>query len=125
MLNVASITGRMVKEPEIRQAGKTDNVVLDFTLAVQDDRKDKDGNYPAQFLDCQAWNQPADFLANYAHKGDTITVTGRIIKDTWKDDEGSYFSRCYIRADHVYINAKTAQDEAPEEPKKARKQYKR
>lgn len=123
MLNVASITGRMVKEPEIRQAGKTDNVVLDFTLAVQDDRKDKDGNYPAQFLDCQAWNQPADFLANYANKGDTITVTGRLIKDTWKDEDGSYFSRCYIRADHVYINAKAAQDEAPEEKKKPRKKY--
>ena len=115
MLNNVSICGRLVKEIMLQQVGE--NVKTIFTLAVQRDYKDKEGNYPTDFIDCEAWNQAASFLEQYANKGDTITVSGAIRKDAWKTDEG-WNSRVYVAADRVHIiRASGAPEEAQEKPK--------
>ena len=43
MLNSVTIMGRLVRDPELRRTG-SGIAVASFTLAVEDDFKDKDGN---------------------------------------------------------------------------------
>lgn len=115
MLNNVAICGRLVKEIMLQQVGE--NVKTVFTLAVQRDYKDKEGNYPTDFIDCEAWNQAASFLEQYANKGNTITVSGTIRKDAWKTEDG-WNSRVYVAADRVnIIRTSEAPEEVQEKPK--------
>ena len=64
MLNSVSLVGRMTKDVVMFQVG--DNVKGSFTLAVNRDYKDKDGNTPCDFIECEVWNAGASFLDEYA-----------------------------------------------------------
>lgn len=123
MLNNANVCGRLVKEIMLQQVG--DNVKTVFTLAVPRDYKDKEGNYPTDFIDCEAWNQAASYLEQYANKGDIITVSGSVRKDAWKTDEG-WNSRVYIAADRVnLIRTSDRQEEQEDQEKPKTKTYRR
>ena len=79
MINRIILVGRLTRDPELRstQSGKS---VVSFTLAV-DRRKsrDADPNMPtADFISCVAWNQTAELMSRYTHKGSQIGVEGRI-----------------------------------------------
>lgn len=126
MLNSVCINGRLVKDCQLEQAGK-DTVKTRFTLAVNRDYKDRDGNTPCDFLDCEVWNAGANFLENYARKGDMISVAGSLRRDTWKDKDGNYQSRVYISAASVNIVAqrRDAEEEEEEEEKPSRKSSRR
>ena len=78
-MNNVSITGRLVYEPEIKelQSGKKK---LPMRLAVN--RNDK--NKTTDFFNLQAWDNTAEFIAKYFHKGDPIEVTGRLRTDSFE-----------------------------------------
>jgi len=84
MINAFVGVGRITKDPVIQKTTSGISTVK-FTIAVERDRKDSTGKYPADFIQCQAWRSSADFLGRYAHKGTRIAVTGRI-------ETGSYES---------------------------------
>ncbi|BET22519.1 single-stranded DNA-binding protein [Solobacterium moorei] len=80
MINSVVLVGRLTKDVEIRktQSGLS---VASFTVAC--DRRlsqaQKNNNeQSADFINCVAWRGSADFLGNYAHKGDTVGVEGRL-----------------------------------------------
>ena len=80
MINSVVLVGRLTKDVELRktQSGLS---VASFTVAC--DRRlsqaQKNNNeQSADFINCVAWRGSADFLGNYAHKGDTVGVEGRI-----------------------------------------------
>ena len=115
MLNCVELIGRQVKDPELKQAGE--NVVMRFTIAVNRDYKDRDGNYPCDFIDVEVWNQGAQFLYDYSSKGDMLAVKGTIRKDSFENKDGETVYRTYINADRVYIVNSKANEEEPEEKK--------
>lgn len=123
MLNCVELIGRQVKDPELKQAGE--NVVMRFTIAVNRDYKDKDGNYPCDFIDCEVWNQGAQFLYDYSSKGDMLAVKGTIRKDSFESKDGDTIYRTYINADRVYIvNSKSNEEESEEVQEKPKKGFK-
>ncbi|MCI5722391.1 MAG: single-stranded DNA-binding protein [Erysipelotrichaceae bacterium] len=80
MINSVVLVGRLTKDVELRktQSGLS---VASFTVAC--DRRlsqaQKNNNeQSADFINCVAWRGSADFLGNYAHKGDTVGVEGRL-----------------------------------------------
>lgn len=88
MLNNCSLNGRLVKEPELRYT--QDGVaVANFTLAVQRNRKDDEGNYPADFIDCVVFRNSAEFIAERGKKGNRVSVSGRIQTRYWEDKKGN------------------------------------
>ena len=70
-MNIVNITGRLAREPEVKktQNGKS---FMQNTVAVKRDKENTDW-IPVCF-----WGQSADFLGQYAKKGDLIEVTGRL-----------------------------------------------
>lgn len=80
MINNVVLVGRLTKDIELRktQSGLS---VASFTVACdrrlsQEQRNNNEQS--ADFISCVAWRGSADFLGNYAHKGDTVGVEGRI-----------------------------------------------
>ena len=80
MINRVVLLGRLTKDPELRT---TQNGISTCTFTVAVDRIKKD---EADFPQCVAWRQQADYLTRYGHKGDMVGVDGRIQTRTYDKD---------------------------------------
>ena len=95
MLNKVVIEGNLVADPETRTVG--DNTVTTFRLASTRVFRghNKERKTRSTFIDCTAWNGTGQSLSKSFHKGDAITLEGRIEYDEW-ETEGRKHSRVYI-----------------------------
>ncbi len=96
MINRVILVGRLTRDPALRKTN-TGRSVVSFTLAV-DRRKsaNADPNQPtADFVPCTAWNQVADLIAQYTHKGSQIGVEGRIQTRNY-DDPNNPGKKVYV-----------------------------
>ena len=102
MLNRVIMMGRLTAEPECKntQSGTT---FCRFTIAVDRDFADKDGNRQTDFFGILAWKGTADFVSKYFHKGQMIAVQGRLQTGTYVDKEGVTRKSWDIVADQVYF----------------------
>lgn len=85
-MNKIILTGRITKDPEISTTASGIEV-CNFTIAV-DRRRKKGDEKITDFVDCTAWQKSAAFLTTYFHKGDGITVSGRLESRRWMDNDG-------------------------------------
>lgn len=87
MLNKAILVGRLTRDPEMKST--TNGVsVLNFTVAITRRFKDANGERQSDFINCVAFRQTAEFIANYFKKGNMISIDGTIQTRTWDDTEG-------------------------------------
>lgn len=76
MVNTVIVMGRLTSDPELKQT-PSGVPVMGFTVAVQ--RRYKKGEErEADFIDCVAWRQTAEFISRYFRKGQMILVEGQI-----------------------------------------------
>lgn len=59
--------------------------------------------YESDFIDFVCFEKKAEYLNEYAKKGDKIEITGKLRVDNWKDNEGNYKTRTYVVADSINI----------------------
>src|SRR5574344_2828799 len=78
-------TGRLTRDPELRQAGET--AFAKFSIAVQRDFK-RDGEPDADFLNCTIFGKRAEALSQYFSKGMKIEITGRIQTGSYTNKDG-------------------------------------
>lgn len=104
MLNNVSLIGRLTKDVTMLSVGES--VKAQFTLAVNRDYKDKEGNTPCDFLECEAWNTSASFLEEYTSKGDLISVSGSLRLSVFEDKNGNTRYKTYVQADRVNLLSK-------------------
>lgn len=75
---VTTITGRLTKDPEVRQAGNSN--VVNFSVAVNTSAKDANGNYVTNFYECEWFGgKLGEQFALKAQKGTVVSVTGESI----------------------------------------------
>lgn len=89
-MNRVVLVGRLTRDPELRKT-QTGKSVVSFTLAVNRKFSKEE---QADFINCVAWNQTADFMANYLTKGALIAVEGSIQSRTYDDNTGK---RVYVQ----------------------------
>ena len=92
MINSICLVGRMTKDAELRHT-PSNVAVATFTLAVNRNRKNENGEREADFINCVIWRQQAENLANWAKKGALIGVTGRIQTRSYDNQQGQ---RVYV-----------------------------
>jgi len=102
MLNKVVIMGRLTKDPELRYT-TTGTPVTSFTLAVERDYSDKDGEKQTDFIDCIAWRHTAEFLSKYFSKGRMVVAAGRLQIRFWEDSEGRKRKIVEVVAENVYF----------------------
>ena len=117
MLNHISIMGRITKDIELRRtpAGVP---VASFTVAVDRDFKDSNGQKETDFIDCVAWRGTGEFVERNFSKGKMIIVAGRLQIRKWEDKNGNKRNSAEIVADNVYFgDSKTSVGEKYEAAK--------
>ena len=92
MINQAVLVGRLTSNAELRYT-PSNQAVATFTLAVNRNRKNENGEREADFINCVIWRQQAENLANWVKKGALIGVTGRIQTRSYDNQQGQ---RVYV-----------------------------
>ena len=112
-MNKLIITGRLTRDPEVKAIGEN-NMVAKFTVAVNRNYKDKDGNRPADFIPCEAFGKTAEFISNYVTKGRLVEVDGEMRVDQYQNEEGENktFTKCHVNSLNVLDSAKTTDGES-------------
>lgn len=100
-MNKVILMGRLTRDPEMRQ---TPNgvAVCSFSIAVNR-RFAKEGQQTADFINCTAWRQQAEFICKYFQKGSMIAVVGSIQSRTWENQEGKKQYSTDVVVDEVYF----------------------
>ncbi|WNN67414.1 single-stranded DNA-binding protein [Lactococcus lactis] len=93
MINNVVLVGRITRDPELRYTPQQNQAVATFSLAVNRQFKNANGEREADFINCVIWRQQAENLANWAKKGTLIGVTGRIQTRNYENQQGQ---RVYI-----------------------------
>ena len=111
-MNKLILTGRLTKDPEVKAIGDN-NMVAKFTIAVNRNYKDKDGNRPADFIPCEAFGKTAEFVSNYITKGRLVEVDGEMRVDQYQNEAGENrsFTKCHVNTLNALDSAKSANEE--------------
>lgn len=100
-MNRVILKGRLTADPEIKYSqGENANANCRFSVAVNRNFKNKDGNYDADFINCVAFRNQAEFLSKYFHKGDEILLEGNIRTGSYTNRDGNkvYTTDVYVDA---------------------------
>lgn len=99
-MNSIVISGRVCNDIELKTsaAGKE---YTNFTVAVDRERKDADGNKQADFFHVSVFGKSAVFVQTYFHKGDGITIRGRVEFDKYTNKDGVEVTGTTLMAERV------------------------
>lgn len=114
MINRVVLVGRLTKDVEVRKT-QTGLSVASFTVAC--DRRtsrsqDGTNQQTADFINCVAWRQSADFLGQYARKGALVGVEGRIQTRSYDRQDGTKQYVTEVLCDNVSLLESKAQSTA-------------
>ena len=102
MINNVTIIGRTTKDIELRATSSGTNNAS-FSLAVERNFKNANGEKETDFINCVAWRKTAEILAQYAPKGSLIGVRGRIQTRNYENNQGVRVYVTEIVADEVQL----------------------
>jgi len=94
--------GRLTADPEMRYT-QTNTGVARFTLAVDKRQKTQDGKREADFFNCTAFQQTAEFANKYFKKGQQVLIEGRLNNNNWVDKDGTKRYSTDIIIDQCYF----------------------
>ena len=83
--NKVILIGRLTRDVEVRSTNSGKNVAS-FTVAVNRPYNKEHEHPEADFFNCVAWEQRADFIAKWFSKGDEIRVCGRLQNREWEKE---------------------------------------
>jgi single-strand DNA-binding protein len=99
-MNKVVLVGRLTKDPELRTTNSGLSV-SSFTLAVNRNFKNKEGNIEADFINISIFGKQADNVHKYCFKGSQIGVEGRIQTRSYNAEDGSKRYVTDVVADNV------------------------
>lgn len=92
MINRVVLIGRLTKDAELRYTG-SGTAVATFTLAVNRQFTNDQGEREADFISCVLWRKAAENFANFTHKGSLVGVEGRVQTRNYENNQGQ---RVYV-----------------------------
>ena len=111
MLNKVILIGRFTRDPELRSTPQGTST-CSFSLAVDRNYQSAGGERQADFINCVAWRQTAEFISKYFQKGNMVCVEGSIQTRSWKDNEGNnrYATEVVVDRSYFVESKKSAQE---------------
>lgn len=115
MLNEATIQGRLIADPVIKQSphGKK---VCTITLACSRDYKTESGERPADFINVVCWSHLADFIEKNFKKGQMLIAKGRIQSRMYQDKNKIKRYVTELIAENLYFSESKKAPAPSEEP---------
>ncbi|MBF0778539.1 single-stranded DNA-binding protein [Streptococcus cuniculi] len=110
MINNVVLVGRMTRDAELRYT-PSNQAVATFTLAVNRNFKNQNGEREADFINVVIWRQQAENLANWAKKGALVGITGRIQTRNYENQQGQRVYVTEVVADNFQLlESRTARE---------------
>ncbi len=109
-MNKVILMGRLTRDPEVRYSqGEQAMAVARYTLAV--DRRGKNQENSADFIQCVAFGKAGEFAERYLHKGTKIVLTGRIQTGSYTNKEGQrVYTTDVVAEDQEFAESKAASE---------------
>lgn len=109
MINRVVLVGRLTKDPELKFT-PSGVPMARFTLAVNRQFSNQQGEREADFISCIAWRKQAENLANFQKKGALIGVDGHIQTGSYEGQDGKRVFTTDIVADSIqFLESKSQQ----------------
>ena len=103
-LNQVQLIGTVGNDPEVRtvQGGAK---VASFRLATTERFKDRDGNRQEQteWHQITVWNNKADFVEKFVHKGSNLFLEGKLRTRQWQDQQGNKRYSTEVVAENIQM----------------------
>ncbi len=99
-MNKVILIGRITKDPELKFT-PNGNAVCSFTLAVNRQYKNENGEAEADFINCVAWRGQAQFIGDYVEKGNLLAVSGSLQTRSYQAQDGSTRYVTEVQTDSV------------------------
>ena len=112
MINNVVLCGRLTAAAELKYT-QSNIPVTAFCIAVER-RYQKDGERQADFINCVAWRNTAEFISKHFAKGDPIAIQGELQTRKYTDKDGN--KRVAVEViinDARFVPAKSNNDSAP------------
>lgn len=106
-MNKVILMGRIVRDPELKHTPDGTSVA-GFSIAVNR-RFAKEGLKQADFIQCAAWRQQAEFICKYFRKGSMIAIVGSIQTRSWDGQDGKRQYATEVFVDEVYFTGSKAE----------------
>ena len=101
-MNSVNLIGRLTNKPTF---GYTNNNIAyaRFTIAVNRNFKNANGERQADFINCIAYRKTAELINQYANKGDLLGVEGRIQTGSYTASDGSKKYTTDVVIENIYF----------------------
>lgn len=121
MMNRVILVGRITKDPEIKKTAQ-DIAVVNFTLAVNRNYTDQQGEKQADFISCVVWRKQAENVAKYVTKGMLLGVEGRIQTRQYESETGMKYITEVLCDSVQFLENKSSNTQSFEENKPMKSQ---
>lgn len=101
MLNNVNLMGRLVRDAELKMTQNGISTAT-FTIACERDFKGQDGKKETDFITVVAWRHTAEYICQYAKKGDMLAVSGRLQMRSYEDRSGQKRTVAEVVANNAY-----------------------
>ena len=91
-MNTVQLIGRLTKDPELKYT-QSGVATTSFTLAVNRNFTNANGEREADFIMCTAWRKTAELVCQYLGKGSMVGINGRIQTRNYENQQGQ---RVYV-----------------------------
>lgn len=102
MLNRVVLIGRITRDVDMKMTS-SQIAVTNFTLAVNRNYTAADGEKPADFINCVAWRNQAEFMNKYVRKGNLLGLEGQIQTRNYENQDGQRVYITEVVVDNVQL----------------------
>lgn len=108
MINRSVLVGRLTRDVDLRYTANG-TAVATFTVAVNRQFTNANGEREADFINCVIWRKAAENFSNFTHKGSLVGIDGRIQTRNYENQQGQ----------RIYVTEVVVENFALLEPKSA------
>jgi single-strand DNA-binding protein len=131
MINRVVLVGRLTRDPELKRTAN-DVAVVSFTLAVNRQFTNSQGEREADFINCVIWRKAAENFVKFTSKGSLVGIDGRIQTRNYENqqDQRVYVTEVVVEnfsllesrsdANNQQQNSSSTNDYSHQPPKKSR-----
>jgi len=110
MINRVVLVGRLTRDPELRYTS-SGAAVASFTVAVNRQFTNSQGERDADFIGCTIWRKAAENFANFTKKGSLVGIDGRIQTSSYDNQQGQRVYRTDVVVENFSLLESRAESE--------------
>jgi single-strand DNA-binding protein len=117
MINSVTIAGNLGKDAELKSS-QSGTAVLRFGVAVNERRKDQQGNWSdyTNWVSCVMFGKRAQAVAQYLTKGTKVSVQGKLHYSSWQGKDGTSRSKLEVMVDELEFMSRENQQQQYQQP---------